>query len=83
MPDGWIADVVVRMHEARITSRMLAKESGYSYEYISEILHGKRGSDKREKTRQNIVAALSRLEESGVVADGRIRQQCEVTGHAG
>lgn len=77
MPDSWIADVVVRMHEARITGRMLAKESGYSYGYISEILHAKHGSYKREKTRQNIVEALSRLEKSGVVADGRIRQQCE------
>ena len=57
--DARIVDAVGRMHVARITGQMLAKESGYSAAYLSEVMNGKRGS---EKTIQNILDALSRLE---------------------
>jgi len=57
--DPRIVDIVGRMHVARITGQALAKESGYNASYVSEVLNGKRGS---EKTIQNILDALSRLE---------------------
>lgn len=60
MPDNWTAEAVGRMHVARITGQMLAKESGYSAAYVSEVLNNKRGT---EKTKQNILDALLRLEE--------------------
>lgn len=60
MSDNWTAEAVGRMHIARITGQMLAKESGYSAAYVSEVLNNKRGT---EKTKQNILDALLRLEE--------------------
>ena len=57
--DARIVEAVGRMHVARITGQMLAKESGYNASYVSEVLNGKRGT---EKTIQNILDALSRLE---------------------
>ena len=57
--DERIVDAVGRMHVSRITGQMLAKESGYNASYVSEVLNGKRGT---EKTVQNLMDALSRLE---------------------
>ena len=57
--DARIVEAVGRMHVARITGQMLAKESGYNASYVSEVLNGKRGT---EKTVQNLMDALSRLE---------------------
>ena len=57
--DNQLAEIVGRMHVARITGQQLAKESGYNASYVSEVLNGKRGT---EKTIQNILDALSRLE---------------------
>ena len=57
--DDRIVQAVGRMHVARITGQQLAKESGYNASYVSEVLNGKRGT---EKTIQNILDALSRLE---------------------
>lgn len=59
MSENWTADVVGRMHVARITGQMLAKECGYSAAYVSSVLNGKRGT---EETKENILAALDRLE---------------------
>ena len=58
--DARIVDAVGRMHVARITGQMLAKESGYNASYVSEVMNGKRGT---EKTIQNILDALARLEQ--------------------
>ena len=57
--DARMVEAVGRMHVARITGQMLAKESGYNASYVSEVMNGKRGT---EKTIQNILDALSRLE---------------------
>ena len=57
--DARIVEAVGRMHVAHITGQMLAKESGYNPSYVSEVLNGKRGT---EKTLQNILDALDRLE---------------------
>lgn len=59
MSENWTADAVGRMHVARITGQMLAKECGYSAAYVSEVLNNRRGTDK---TRQNILDGLCRLE---------------------
>ena len=58
--DARIVDAVGRMHVARITGQMLAKESGYNASYVSEVMNVKRGT---EKTIQNILDALARLEQ--------------------
>lgn len=59
MPEDWTADVVGRMHVARITGQMLAKECGYSVSYISMVLNSKKGT---EETKARILDALERLE---------------------
>ena len=59
MLDCWIADVVGRMRISGITNRMLARESGISYTYLSGVLHGKRGG---LNTQKRIMEALDRLE---------------------
>jgi len=70
--EDWTAEVVGRMHTARITGQMLAAECGYSTAYVSTVLHGKKGTDQ---TKEHIFAALSRLEdrlrESVSVAEAR------------
>lgn len=58
--DARIADIVGRMHVARITGQMLAKESGYNPSYVSEVLNGKKGV---EETFTKLLDALSRLEQ--------------------
>ena len=57
--DARIVEIVGRMHVARITGQMLAEESGYNASYVSEVLNGKRGTDK---TSQRLLDALTRLE---------------------
>ena len=57
--DARIADIVGRMHVARITGQKLAEESGYNASYVSEVLNGKRGT---EQTVDKLVDALARLE---------------------
>lgn len=61
MPENWTAEVVGRMHVARITQRALAKECGYSEAYVSEVLNSRRDKGS-EQTKMNIYAALERLE---------------------
>lgn len=58
MVPEWTADVVARMHTAKITTKRLAEESGYTPEYVSMILNGRR-SPKHAK--EIISAALARL----------------------
>ena len=55
----WTAEVKARMHTARITSRRLAEECGYSEAYLSLVLSGK----KESKCSKTIIhSALDRLE---------------------
>lgn len=58
--DARIPDIVARMHVARITGQQLAAESGYNACYVSEVLGGKRGT---EKTVDKLEEALIRLEQ--------------------
>ena len=60
MLDSWIADVVGRMRIAGITNRQLAEEAGFSYTYVSTVLHGIKGD---ENTKNKVISALERLEQ--------------------
>ena len=58
MPQEWTADVVARMHMAKITITRLAAECGYTPEYVSMVLNGHRDTESAKAT---ILAALDRL----------------------
>lgn len=58
MPQEWTADVVARMHLAGITRRQLAEAAGYTPEYVSMVLNGRRDT---KNARATILAALERL----------------------
>ena len=58
MPKEWTADVVARMHMAKITIKRLAAECGYTPEYVSMVLNGHRDTESAKAT---ILAALDRL----------------------
>jgi toxin-antitoxin system, antitoxin component, xre family len=42
MPAQWTGDVLAKMHIEKITSKRLAEHLGYSKEYVSMVLNGKR-----------------------------------------
>lgn len=66
MQGDWTADVVARMHRAKILNRELAERCEYTQGYLSTVLHGKRGN---EETRLHILSALSAMEaERGISA---------------
>lgn len=58
MPQKWTAGVVARMHLAKITTKQLAEEAGYTPEYVSMVLNGHRDTEAAKTT---ILAALGRL----------------------
>ena len=62
--EDWTADVVGRMHRCRITNAQLAQESVYSAAYLSTVLNGNKdlSADGKEKTKDNIIKALERIE---------------------
>ena len=59
MPLTWTAAVAARMHMAQITAVQLAKEAGYTSQYLSMLMRGHR---KSEPAKAAILAALDRLE---------------------
>ena len=59
MEGDWTAEVVGRMHAARITGQQLAAKCGYTAAYLSTVLNGKKGV---AVTRETIFTALSELE---------------------
>lgn len=59
MPQEWTANVVARMHLAKVTTKRLAEESGYTPEYVSMVLNGHRDT---ESAKTAILAALDKLE---------------------
>jgi hypothetical protein len=61
MPQEWTAEVVAKMHLAKITTKRLAEESGYTPEYVSMVLNGHRDT---EIARTTILSALDRLVDS-------------------
>lgn len=45
MPEKWTGRLVGKMHNEKITFTELAAELGYTKEYVSMILNGKRSPD--------------------------------------
>lgn len=64
--EDWTADVVGRMHQARITGKQLADRAGITNAYLSTVLNGHKGT---EETKAKIFAALESLEAEVVAAE--------------
>ena len=58
MPAQWTADLLGRMHMAKVTAKRLAEEAGMNPKYVSTVLNGHvepRGAQEK------LEAALDRL----------------------
>lgn len=66
MPQEWTADVVGRMHLAKITTKQLAEAAGYTPEYVSMVLNGHRDTKSAQTA---ILAALDHLTGKGTSDD--------------
>ena len=60
MLKDWTAEVVARLHTANLTQAKLAEEIGITVQYLSEVLHKKKGN---KKTKEKVLAALEALEQ--------------------
>lgn len=67
MLEEWTADVVGRMHRAKITGLQLAKRAGITNAYLSTVLNGHKGTDE---TKQRIIVALESLEVEAGITQG-------------
>lgn len=64
--EDWTADVVGRMHKYRITNVQLADACGYTPQYVSIVLNGRKTFENektKQKTKDQILDALKALEE--------------------
>lgn len=66
MPEDWTAEVVGRMHKARIKGLQLAARAGISNAYLSTVLNGHKGT---EGTKAKILSALESLEAEAAQAE--------------
>lgn len=57
----WTAEIVGRMHNAKVRGIDLAAEAGMAPSYLSTVLNGHKGSDI---VKENILAAMARLEKA-------------------
>lgn len=63
--EQWTADIVGRLHRINTTQVQLAKECGYTAQYLSMVLHGKKKFESayaKRYTRMKITRAMERLE---------------------
>lgn len=67
MLEEWTADVVGRMHRAKITGLQLAERAGITNAYLSTVLNGHKGTDE---TKQRIIVALESLEAEAGITQG-------------
>lgn len=67
MLEDWTAEVVGRMHKAKITGLQLAARAGITNAYLSSVLNGHKGTDE---TKARIITALESLEAEAVTGDG-------------
>lgn len=58
MPAQWTADLIGKMHAYRITQTELARHLGYTQQYVSTVLNGKREPEAAE---QKFKSALNDL----------------------
>lgn len=49
MPAQWTADIIGQMHVHKITGKSLAEKLGYTPEYVSAVLNGKREPKNAEQ----------------------------------
>ena len=49
MPAQWTGDILSKMHIEKITSKRLAEHLGYSKEYVSMVLNGRREPKNAEQ----------------------------------
>lgn len=59
MPAQWTAEIIGEMHLCGISQVQLAAELGYTPEYVSTVLHGKRSPKDAEARFRAAVDALS------------------------
>ena len=65
MNEPWTANVVGRMHRYGISQTELAKKCGYTPQYVSQILNGKKiftSEESKVKVRGTIFEALVKIE---------------------
>lgn len=70
--EEWTGEIVGRLHVDNITRKELAKECGYTAEYLSMVLNCKKHFESeyaKKCTRKKIFNALERLEESNEYID--------------
>ena len=58
MPEKWTCEIVAQMHMYRITNQELARRIGFTKEYVSMVLNGKRTPESAE---QKFREALSQI----------------------
>ena len=58
MPEKWTCEIVAQMHMYRITNQELARRMGFTKEYVSMVLNGKRTPESAE---QKFREALSQI----------------------
>lgn len=64
MPNEWSANIVAQMHSKRITGKKLAELTGYTPQYISQVLNGHKDTNQ----------ARARIEEALETADGQRKE---------
>lgn len=60
MPAQWTGNLVGRMHNARITSKQLAKKMGKNPKYVSQVLNGHYSPKTAEQEFNEALDALIR-----------------------
>ena len=58
--EKWVAELVAKMYRCGITSKDLAKRTGFTPPYISMLLNGKKHAT--EETRLKLFNAVSEME---------------------
>ena len=59
MPAQWTADIIGQMQLNHITAKRLAEHLGYTNEYVSAVLNGKRNPKEAEQAFRKAVEELS------------------------
>lgn len=58
MPKKWTGNLVGLMHEYDVTQNQLADELGYTREYVSMVLHGRRNPEGAEAKFKDALARI-------------------------
>lgn len=61
LPPAWACDVVRKLEKNGLTQNALAAELNVTYQYISEILNGKKKPEKGRCTKAGVQEAVKRL----------------------